>query len=176
MGGQMWDLSLEAEVKKVIKELDGLASLQQAKLGLLPKPCAENISSALCQTDKIASYLKENWPYRRAHCRWTGLPYRAHSSWAGGLHFVNVYLAEFHELEAHGNSEKGWSKNLEWTGNNSHAIIRCSARAIQYMPNLMSGNRIYLDVYPQGGQYCALEVQQSRGFSLKTKWVILTHI
>lgn len=69
------------------------------------------------------NYLEENWPLRKAESRW-----------AGGDHFVKIKKGA--KPYCYGESQRVWSRNGKWSGNNSVAHLTATRAAFVNYPNL----------------------------------------
>lgn len=105
-------------------------------------------------------------------------PYRvAESRWAGGDHSTFWSIADAPKCWA--KSERVWSGNGKWSGNDSMAFFYVTARAVAITKgSLTIGGLVTLDlerVAPR--EYRAVWAEQSRGVSLKAVqgWIIRGH-
>ena len=109
------------------------------------------------------SYLTENWSLRRSE-----------SHWAGGEHYVTVKKGN--KPSCYGESQRVWSKNGKWSGNNSHAHLTATRAAFITFPNLTAKDgAIILDceqIAPR--EYKVIFVKQGRGFDINPSngWMI----
>ena len=112
---------------------------------------------------RIEARIERDWPYRRAEGRW-----------AGGEHFVDVSIGDHPRVECH--TERVWSSNGKWSGNNSRAKIVVTHGAIEAFGNdLIIGGLLTLDAEQVGPrEYRATWARQGRGVGLvmETGWII----
>lgn len=103
------------------------------------------------------------WPYQRSA-----------STWAGGNHRTTVVFAD--TPQASGESQRVWSNNKKWSGNDSYARLSITPRCFELLgTDLIIGGLITLDcVQMAPREYQASWAEQSRGFALKvvSGWII----
>lgn len=111
----------------------------------------------------LNTLISKPWPYRRAQ-----------SSWAGGKHFVYTSVSD--EAHAEGWTERVWSSNGKWSGNNSHCALHFTRRCIDQMGDrVIVGTLVTLDCELVGPRtYQATWAEQSRGVDLKmvSGWLV----
>lgn len=97
----------------------------------------------------------------------TYLVYRkSNSSWAGGEHFENVHAVRHGQGECSGSSERVWSANGKWSGNDSTVTFRIEETVPDHM--VVVGGLVTLAAECVGvREYRATWAEQSRGFDLK---------
>ena len=107
---------------------------------------------------------------------------RAESRWAGGDHSVTINIVASGLESASGQTERVWSDNGKWSGNNSEHVLAVSLRwrldvqrrgiavvdglltlAAEPLPELRAGEEAYLVCY----------VRQGRGVSIETSHAVL---
>lgn len=92
----------------------------------------------------------------------------AQSSWAGGEHTTTWFISD--RPSASCETQRAWSKNGKWSGNNTVAGIHCTQRAVSILRgHMVIGGLITLDLEPtdRPREYRAVWVEQGRGYSLK---------
>ncbi len=101
------------------------------------------------------SHLENNWPLRQSE-----------SHWAGGDH--RVTLSKGKKPNCEGWSERVWSKNGKWSGNNSHVSLTATRAAFLSFPTLTaSDGAIILDCEDMGNREMRIVyAKQSRGFDI----------
>lgn len=115
-------------------------------------------------TNDLAANFADAWAYRRAESRW-----------AGGAHIIRVRLDDEPQSICH--TERVWSKNGKWSGNNSHAVLKITPAALDCLgvDGLIIGGLITLHAEQVGPrEYKAVWARQSRGVSLTEQagWII----
>lgn len=114
-------------------------------------------------TSRAQSYLERHWPYRRAESRW-----------AGGNHYISVAISK--EPFAECDTERVWSQNRKWSGNNTNASIGATRRTFKHFPNLVTPDgQVVIDAKKiSSREYQIVWVENARGCSLKTVsgWLI----
>ena len=106
--------------------------------------------------DHLHTLLTKRWPYRRAQ-----------STWAGGKHYVYTSISP--EAYAGGHTERVWSANGKWSGNDSYCTLRFTRRCIDELgEQVVVGTLVTLDCERVGPRtYRATWAEQSRGVNLK---------
>lgn len=153
----------------------GLAMAREAGLWLRDDAVAvaEKLSrTALVQASKE---LTEAWPYRRSQSRW-----------AGGDIVVNVELADVafgsegdplaRRPGASVRAERVWSHNGKWSGTNTVADLRVTARALD--AGLLVAGLVHVDRQPVGHrEERAVWLEQGPGQSCKVVagWLVRGH-
>ncbi len=103
---------------------------------------------------------------------------RAHSSWAGGSHFVDCSLTST-SPSANGYSERVWSDNGKWSGNNSTLRIQVTWRTLLDFPTLILAdtNYIIIDAEPTecSDVLKVTVLEQGRGFAVRAvaMWYVI---
>lgn len=108
------------------------------------------------QLDALAASMASTWPLRRAESRW-----------AGGGHYVHLTLADVPGCRCE--MVREWSKNGKWPGNDSHAYLAVTARAVVLFPTLRTPDGgIVLDAEKVGHrEYRMTWVEQGRGTEIR---------
>lgn len=112
---------------------------------------------------QMIAKIKFDYPYKKST-----------SNWAGGEHATTIRLCA--SPFAAGYSERVWSSNGKWSGNNSSATLFITRRcAKEFSGQVLIGGLVTLDAEKVGNrEYKAAWAEQSRGFDLKTVygWII----
>lgn len=141
------------------------ASQWERRIGARADRIAENLGyePLTAIAARIEARLGRNWPYRRAEGRW-----------AGGEHFVDVSIGDHPRAECR--TERVWSSNGKWSGNNSRAKIVVTHGAIEaFGDNLVICGLVTLDAEQVGPrEYRATWARQGRGVGLvvESGWII----
>lgn len=99
---------------------------------------------------------------------------KSQSSWAGGEHTTTIHVGDTPTCK--GWSDRVWSSNGKWSGNDSHVSLSVTIRALQYFPSLLTPDgSVVLDadeVEPR--VFRLVWVEQARGFDVKPRegWLI----
>lgn len=105
----------------------------------------------------LGPLLASQWPYRRAR-----------STWAGGKHFIYASVVS-NAAYAGGHTERVWSANGKWSGNDSYCTLRFTRRCIdEFGDQVVVGTLVTLDCERvELRTYRATWAEQSRGVDLK---------
>lgn len=124
----------------------------------LPRDVQARIAEQLDElwADHLCTLLEKNWPYRRAR-----------STWAGGEHFIYISVSD--EACAGGHTERVWSANGKWSGNDSYCTLHFTRRCINELGDcVVVGTLVTLDCERVNHRtYRATWAEQSRGVDLK---------
>lgn len=111
----------------------------------------------------VLKELRSDWPYRRASSRW-----------AGGDHYIELQIGD--APQASGWSQRVWSSNGKWSGNDSNASLTITARCLRALEGrVLLGGLLTVDCEPVAPrEYRAVWVEQGPGFGLKLVhgWII----
>lgn len=126
---------------------------------------AANYADSVTQplTTAAASALLNSWPYRRSA-----------SHWAGGDHTVTVNIGAIPAQSS--GSNRVWSDNGKWAGNNSFAVMTVTPTTLILFPTLTTPDGLALidaeKIAPR--EYRLTWLEQSKGFELKpvSGWLI----
>lgn len=130
-------------------------------------------------TDGALKFLEKNKAnlFKKIIRDYPNLYKTSNSSWAGGNHKTTVIIAD--KPLCNGGSERVWSSNGKWSGNDSYATLRVTRRALIALDGeLLIGGLITLDAEKVGNrEYKAVWAEQARGFDLKSVegWIIKGH-
>lgn len=115
---------------------------------------------------RIKSFLEEEWNLRQSQ-----------STGAGGEHEVSISFTKSpKKIQANGWSQKVWSKNGKWSGNNSFVEIVATYRTLKHFPMLTTPDGIHLvDALKLAPRIYEIKwLKNSRGFDVKivSGWLI----